>query len=62
MTLNNALSYVGMKATEQEIKTLFREIDLEKRGWISYEIYFFFLKYYFGSLRGEVYEVKRKPV
>lgn len=28
MTLNNALSYIGMKATEQDVKTLFRELDL----------------------------------
>ena len=36
MTINNALGYIGMKASDQEIKTLFRELDLERKGWITY--------------------------
>ncbi len=39
-----------MSANPSQIKTLFNEIDLDHDGWISYEVYFFFLKYYFGSL------------
>ena len=50
-TLNNALGFIGMEATEAEIKLVFSEIDLEKSGWITYEVYFLFLKYYFGTLR-----------
>ena len=52
-TLNDALNYVGLQATDQEVETIFREIDLQRSGWITYEIYFTFLKYYFGSLRPE---------
>lgn len=33
-----------------QIKTLFSEIDLDHDGWISYEVYFFFLKQYFGGM------------
>ena len=62
MTINNALGYVGMKASDNEIKTLFRQLDLEKKGWITYEVYFLFLKYYFGSLRGDAFECKKKPI
>lgn len=50
-TINNALSFINLTATPEQIHLLFTEIDLEKSGWISYEIYFLFLKYYFGSLR-----------
>ena len=39
-----------MSASKEVIKELFGEIDLDHDGWISYEVYFFFLKYYFGSL------------
>lgn len=45
---------------------LFKEIDLDKDGWISYEVYFLFLRYYFGSLsaacKGEVKPVESKPL
>lgn len=51
ITLNNALAYINLTASPEQIHRLFTEIDLEKSGWISYEIYFMFLKYYFGSLR-----------
>jgi len=50
-TLNNALGFINLTASAEQIHRLFTEIDLEKNGWISYEIYFMFLKYYFGSLR-----------
>lgn len=41
---------MGLKATPEEICQLFKDIDLEKSGWITYDIYFLFLKHYFGSL------------
>lgn len=53
ITLNNALGFIGLTATPEQISIIFKQIDLGKEGWISYEIYFLFLKYYFGSLRGE---------
>lgn len=53
VTINNALSFIGLTASAEQISRLFKEIDLEKTGWITYEIYFLFLKYYFGSMRGE---------
>ena len=40
---------------------MFKEIDLDKSGWISYEIYFMFLKYYFGTLCADDYECKSQP-
>lgn len=49
-TLNYCLSFIQVEASSQQLKTLFSEIDLDHDGWISYEVYFFFLKYYFGSL------------
>ena len=36
ITLNNALGYVGLAASPKQISRLFKEIDLEKNGWISY--------------------------
>jgi Ca2+-binding EF-hand superfamily protein len=61
ITLNNALDYIGLKATPEQVKRLFSEIDLEKTGWISYEVYFLFLLYYFGSLRGTPYPESAAP-
>lgn len=49
-TLSYCLSFIQVEATSQQLKTLFSEIDLDHDGWITYEVYFFFLKYYFGSL------------
>ena len=49
-TLNHALEYIQMKATPEIIDRLFREIDLDGDGWITYVVYFLFLKYYFGSM------------
>lgn len=62
VTLNNALSFIDLTASPEQISRLFKQIDLEKTGWISYQIYFLFLKYYFGSMRGDVYPVDNKPV
>lgn len=39
-----------MVAPEDLLSLLFKEIDLDHDGWISYEVYFMFLKYYFGGL------------
>jgi Ca2+-binding EF-hand superfamily protein len=60
-TLNNALAYIQLKATPEQVSRLFKEIDLEKTGWISYEVYFLFLVYYFGSLRGTPYPENKNP-
>ena len=49
-TLNYCLQFVQLTASQDQIRQLFSEIDLDHDGWISYEVYFFFLKYYFGSL------------
>ena len=48
-TLNMALDYVNMVASQEIIDLLFSEIDLDKDGWITYVVYFLFLRYYFGS-------------
>lgn len=45
-----------MVAPQEIIDLLFSEIDLDKDGWISYEVYFLFLRYYFGSLSPVVNE------
>ena len=49
-TLNYALQHIGMQAPPDLISLLFREIDLDGDGWISYTVYFYFLRYYFSSL------------
>ncbi len=48
-TLNYALSFIKLEAPPAIINLLFSEIDLDHDGWITYEVYFVFLKYYFGS-------------
>ena len=48
-TLNHALKPIDIQASKSIIDLLFSEIDLKKTGWITYEVYFLFLKYYFGS-------------
>ena len=48
-TLNKALDFVNMVASQEIIDLLFSEIDLDKDGWITYVVYFLFLKHYFGS-------------
>ena len=49
MTLSHALSPIDVQAPSQVIDLLWSEIDLNKSGWITYAVYFLFLKYYFGS-------------
>jgi Ca2+-binding EF-hand superfamily protein len=48
-TLEYALKAIDIRAPQNIIDLLFSEIDLNKSGWITYEVYFLFLKYYFGS-------------
>lgn len=48
-TINEALAYVDLTATEDLIDSWLSVIDLDKDGWISYEVYFQFLKFYFGG-------------
>lgn len=36
MTLNHALSFINMAATPEEISELFKILDPEKHGWITY--------------------------
>lgn len=49
-TLNQALAYINLECPADLIDLLFSEIDLDKDGWITYVVYFLFMKYYFGSL------------
>jgi hypothetical protein len=49
-TLNLALEYINMVCPPHFIDLLFSEINLDQSGWITYVVYFLFLKYYFGSL------------
>lgn len=49
MTLSHALSPIDIQAPNQVLELLWSEIDLNKSGWITYQVYFLFLKYYFGS-------------
>lgn len=49
MTLNHALQPINIVAPVPILDLLFSEIDLDKTGWITYGVYFLFLKYYFGS-------------
>ena len=48
-TLNYSLGFISCQGTSDEYQQLFREIDLDFDGFISYEDYFHFLKEYFGS-------------
>lgn len=48
-TLGYALRPIDIQAPNSIIDLLFSEIDLNKSGWITYQVYFLFLKYYFGS-------------
>ncbi len=49
MTLSYALKPIDIQAPQSVIDLLWSEIDLNKSGWITYQVYFLFLKYYFGS-------------
>ena len=64
-TLNDALHYINMEAPQNIIDLLFSEIDLGKEGWITYVVYFLFLRYYFGScsacLKEEIIPKEPKP-
>jgi Ca2+-binding EF-hand superfamily protein len=55
------LECLSIQATQDIIDLLFSEIDLDNDGWITYVIYFLFLKYYFGSL-SLCGKVESKPV
>lgn len=48
-TINLVLDFIQMKATEELLDSWFKVIDLDHDGWISYQVYFLFLKYYFGG-------------
>lgn len=64
-TLNEALNYIQVQATDDELNTLFSEIDFEKNGWITYKTYFEFLRYYFGTkseIRHEDPVIEIKPI
>ena len=54
-TLNNCLSPIRAEGTRPQYEQLFREVDLDRDGIISYEEYFIFLREYFGS-QSEAYE------
>jgi len=43
------LDYINIIAPQEIIDLLFSEIDLDHDGWITYVVYFLFLRYYFGS-------------
>jgi hypothetical protein len=49
ITLTDVLGYIGLSAPAELISEWFSVIDVKKEGWISYEVYFMFLRYYFGS-------------
>lgn len=48
-TLDDVLGYIGLKAPAELIDEWFSVIDVAKEGWVSYEVYFMFLRNYFGS-------------
>jgi hypothetical protein len=50
MSFQGALDYIEFLAPVAELKQLFREIDANKDGWISYKEYFEFLKHFFSYL------------
>lgn len=48
-TLNYALSFINITPTEAELTQIFKEIDKNSDQLITYQEYFEFLRYYFGS-------------
>jgi Ca2+-binding EF-hand superfamily protein len=48
-TVNHALNFIQLKAPEDLLDSLFKVVDLDHDGWISYQVYFLFLKFYFGG-------------
>jgi len=49
VTMNYALSFINITPTESELTTVFKDIDRNQDGLITYQEYFEFLRYYFGS-------------
>jgi Ca2+-binding EF-hand superfamily protein len=49
VTINHTLEFIQMVASEELLDEWFAIIDLDHDGWISYEVYFQFLRYYFGG-------------
>ena len=49
VTMNYALSFMNITPTESEPTTVFKDIDRNQDGLITYQEYFEFLRYYFGS-------------
>lgn len=49
MLMDYGLSFIDIKATKEELSTLFGDIDSNKTGWISYQQFLEFLKDYFGA-------------
>ena len=50
MSFQGSLDYVEFLAPMGELKRLFREIDEDCDGWISYKEYFEFLRLFFSYL------------
>lgn len=48
------MKYLGIFVEQAVIDLLFREIDLDCDGWISYSLYYMFLQCYFGSHRSSL--------
>ena len=48
-TLSYCLSFINCSSTDLTYERLFKEVDTDNDGVISYEDYFMFLKEYFGS-------------
>jgi Ca2+-binding EF-hand superfamily protein len=49
-TLEYSLNTIEVSGSQEIYEVLFREVDLDDDGFISYEDFFIFLKEYFGSL------------
>jgi Ca2+-binding EF-hand superfamily protein len=60
-TLTYAFSFIEFTVTEAELTLLFSEVDLDHDGWITYQEYFEFLRFYFGSLSLVYKEKDNKP-
>lgn len=49
-TLLYCLSFIKLNPDLSELRQIFEDIDINKKGSITYSEYFTFLKEYFGSL------------
>ncbi len=58
-TLDYCLEFIKSKGTHPQYAQLFKEVDLDKDGYISYQDYFIFLREYFGS-QSEAFEEEVK--